>query len=189
MMRSLSALATAVVIAVAAWMYHNLPTPDDVYAPFDVTAGIGQQATGRGVKAVVSGVRIAPHIRKDQPSAPIVDAVGTWVALDGEVASIRSVEIARTELLIGPNIYALTERLGFLPIYGALAPGIAVQSAWVFDVPPELVAPGRGGMTLRVWVGLGARLDSRLVFDIPLDDARVSRADLIGLKPEKQVGL
>lgn len=181
------ALATTAAIAAAAVMWHGLPTPDDVYGPFDVEAGIGQQATGRAITAQVTGARIAPRIRKERSGAPVLDAVGIWVAIDGEAMTTRAVEVPRAELVIGPNTYAKTDRLGLLPIMGALNPGIAVRSSWVFDVPADAVAAGGQQMSLRVWVGDG-RMDSRLVMDIPLNDSRVSRSDLIAMEPETQVG-
>lgn len=187
MTRALHALATAVVIAAAAWMWHDLPTPDDVYAPFDVHAGMGQQATGRPIAAQVTGVRIGPRIRNQQYPPALIDAVGTWVAVDGEAMSTRADAVPTVELIIGPNTYVPTHRLGFMPMVGALAPGIAVRGPWVFDVPADLVAPGRPNMTLRVWVG-DWRQDSRLVFDIPLDGPRVQRSDLIQFGPATQVG-
>lgn len=181
------ALGTAVVIAAAAMTWHNLPTPDDVYGPFDVEAGIGQQARGRAVAAQVTGARIAPRIRKQRSGAPVLDAVGIWIAIDGEVMATRAPAVTRAELVIGPNTYAKTDRLGLLPIMGALDPGIAVRSAWVFEVPADVVAGDAQQLSLRVWAGDG-RMDSRLVMDIPLDDPRVSRSDLIVLEPETQVG-
>ncbi|MCV7359840.1 hypothetical protein [Mycolicibacterium fluoranthenivorans] len=187
MMRALYALATAVVVAAAAWMWHNLPAPDDVYAPFDVDAGMGQQATGRTLTAQVTGVRIGPRIRKQQYRPILVDAVSTWVAVDGEAMTTRTDEVPTVQLLVGPNTYALTQRLGFMPLAGSLAPGITVRGSWVFDVPAELVAPGRGDITVRAWTGDG-RQDSRLVFTIGLDDSRVQRTDLIQIPPGTQVG-
>lgn len=185
--RVLYALATVVVIAAAAVTWHNLPTPDDVYGPFDVAAEMGQQATGRAITAQVTGVRIAPRIRKPHPSAPVLDAVGSWVAIDGEAMTTRTDESPNVELIIGPNSYLPTDRLGVMPLDGNLTPGIAVRNSWVFDVPAELVAPGAQHLTLWVWVGDG-RLDSRLVMDVPLDDPRVGRSDLIRLEPAVEVG-
>ncbi len=53
----------------------QLAGPDDVYAPpFDVDAGMGQQATGRTLTAQVTGVRIGPRIRKQQYRPILVDA-------------------------------------------------------------------------------------------------------------------
>ncbi|WP_395311251.1 hypothetical protein V4U86_10975 [Mycobacterium sp. AMU20-3851] len=184
--RALRVSATAVVIAAAAVLWHNLPTPDDVYGPFDVHAGIGEPAAGRAITAEVNGIRIAPRIRKMRGTAPVVDAVGIWVAVDGEVMSTRFDEVPNVELLVGPNTYVPTDRLGYLPMTGSLAPGIAVRSSWVFDLPSDLVAASQQ-MTLRVWVRDG-RMDSRLVVDLPLAGPSVSRSDLIVIEPEEVVG-
>ncbi|MGW0163170.1 hypothetical protein ACWDUN_28010 [Mycobacterium sp. NPDC003323] len=187
MKRALTATATAAVIAAAAWMWHNLPTPDDVFAPFDVSVGMGQQAIGYAVSAEVSGVRIGPQVRKEQYRPLVLDAVGMWVVVDGEAMTTRSDEVATVELIVGPNTYRPTHRIGVMPLAGSLAPGIAVRGSWVFDVPADLAAPGRGKMTLRIWVD-DWRLDSRLVIDMDLDDARVQRTDQIQIGPATQVG-
>ncbi len=180
-------LATAMVIAAAALLWQNLPTPDDVYGPFDVHAGVGQRATGRGVTAQVDAVRIAPRIRGERESAPVIDALGAWVVIDGEAMTTLGDESLKSELILGPNTYRRTDRVNFLPITGSLAPGITVRGSWVFDVPVDLVAAGAPPMMLRLWVGDG-RQDSRLVVDIPVDDPKVSRTDLVRLEPATQVG-
>jgi hypothetical protein len=185
--RAVHAAATAMVIAAAAVMWHHLPTPDDVYGPFDVDAGIGQPATGRAIAATVTGARIAPRIRKERLRAPILDALGVWVAVDAEAMATRTDEVAHVELIVGPNTYAPTSRLGVMPLMGSLTPGIVTRSSWVFDVPAELVAPRTQHMSLRVWVRDG-RMDSRLVIDVALDDSRVSRSDLIVIERATQVG-
>jgi hypothetical protein len=184
--RPLHIFATAVVIAAAAALWQSLPTPDDVYGPFDVHAGIGEQATGRGIETQVTGVRVSPRVEKGRYPRQIVDAVGTWVAIDNETMTTLTVEVPRVELVIGPNTYVPTMRVGVL--YPAFPPGIRVRSSWVFDVPAELVALGSQTMSLRVWVG-DSRLTSRLMIDIPLDDERVSREDPIVVKPHTMVGL
>lgn len=178
-------LVTAAVIAAAAALWQNLPTPDDVYGPFDVHAAMGEQATGRGIETEVTGVRIAPRIHKTRYPPQMVDAVGIWVAVENEAMTTLAVDVPTVELVIGPNTYVPTSRLGVMN--RALEPGIRVRGSWVFDVPAELVVPGSPTMSLRVWVGDG-RLTSRLVVDVPLDDARVSREDVVALEPETLVG-
>lgn len=175
------------VIAAAALLWHNLPTPDDVYGSFDVKVDMGQTATGRAVQARVDGVRMAPRIRQDRDSAPVVDAVGTWVAIEGAAMTTRTSETVSSELIVGPNTYVLTDRVGFQPLAGALSPGLLVSGAWVFDVPADLVKPDGPEMTLHVWVG-DRRQDSRLVIRMRPDDLRVSRADLIRLRPSVEIG-
>lgn len=184
--RALHVTAIALVIAAATVLWHDLPTPDDVYGPFDVGAGIGEQTTGRAITAQVTGARIAPRIRKDRQDSPVLDAVGIWVVIDGEAMATRTDEALKSELIVGPNTYLPTGRLGFMPLSGSLTPGISVRSSWVFDVPTESVAPSARQMTLRLWVGDG-RMDSRLSIDIPLDDSRLIRSDVVRLEPAVQV--
>lgn len=187
MKRVSTAAASALVIAVGAALWQYLPTPDDVYGPFEVTAGMEQQATGRAIEARVTGVRTGPRIRKVQYSPVVADAVGTWVVIDGEAMTTRTDESPNVELWIGPDIYVPTDRLGLLPMVGSLSPGIAVRSSWIFDVPSALVGSGAPPMSLRIWVGDG-RMDSRLVIDIPQDDPRVVGSGTIDFEPAELIG-
>jgi hypothetical protein len=186
--KTLHWLTTAVVIAAAAALWNNLPTPDDVYGPFDVHAGVGEQATGRAIAAKVTGVRIGPQLHKAASRPRLFDATGTWVAVDAAVVATRTTEVPHAELVLGPNTYFPTQRLGVGPLGGALAPGITQHGAWVFDVPTDLTVAGPRDMTLRVWVGDG-RLDSRLIVTIGLDGPRVDRDSVVQLQPRKESGL
>jgi hypothetical protein len=100
----------------------------------------------------------------------------------------RTTERPHAALVVGPNTYIPTERVGVGPLGVALAPGIAQRGAWVFDVPPDLTKPGPRDMALRVWVGDG-RLDSRLVITLRLDDPRVRREQVIQLEPLRESGI
>lgn len=178
------ALATVTVIAAAVALWHRLPSPDDVYGPFDVRAAMGEQAVGRAIEAQVNGARIAPLLGKGR--TPALQAAGIWVVLDVEVMSRRGFEAPMAELTVGPNTYLPSDRV-LQGLLGSLAAGIAVRDSWIFDVPAELVADAHQ-MILRVSVGDG-RLDSRLVLPIPLDDQRVVRSALVHLEAGTQVGL
>ena len=173
-----STLGVIVVVAAAAVVWHHLPTPTDLYGPFDVHGDVGAPADGRAVTATVTSVRIAPRVNS-------IQAAGTWVVVDTTLEATRA-----------PSCRAATSSSVPTPTHRRIAssstpsdprsrPGITESGAWVFDVAPELVPPGASGsLTLRVWVGT-AFLDSRLVISIPLDDSRVSRSDDVNLTPPK----
>jgi hypothetical protein len=176
------AVAVTATIAAASTLWHYLPEPTDIYKPFDVHAAIGQQATGRGLTAIVDGVRIGPKVHKVSPPQATVQSVGTWVVVDAAVASTRDFQLPRTELIVGPNTYGPSDRF-FLTALGAeLEPGITQRGSWAFEVPPDLVAAAADPISLRVWLN-DDRLDSRIVVTIPLDDQRVSRDDVVDLEP------
>ena len=177
--RALSVVLVAVVIAAAAVVWHDLPSPTDLYGPFDVDAPAGEQARGRAITATVTSVRIAARV-------DAVAAAGRWVVVDTTMAAVHSTELPHADLLVGPNTYAPTERFFFDTLRKPLAPGITQRGSWVFDVAAPLVDPGaREPLTLRVWVG-GDMLDSRLVIRIPADDPRISRTEAAGLTPPEE---
>lgn len=180
-------VATMAVIVCAAALWHWLPTPDDVYGPFDVDAGIGQQAIGRGIETRVTGVRIAPRIDKKQPPQQLIDAVGIWIVIDGAAMTTRTGEMPTAQLMVGADTYVSTSRVGVFTLKGALIPGIVLSGSWVFDVPADVVVSGARPISLRVWVGDG-RLDSRIVTDIALDGPHISRSDVVALEPATQAG-
>jgi hypothetical protein len=179
--KALPALATAVIIASAAALWHNLPEPTDVYGPFDVHAAVGQQATGRDVITTVTGVRIGPRVHSVWPPGKTRQAVGVWIVVDAVVTATGSYNLPRVELIAGPNTYSPSDWFRPAPLGAELEPGIAARGSWVFDVRADLLDAAHF-IALRVWVGDG-RLDSRLVIRIPLDDQRVRRDEVVTLEP------
>ncbi len=177
--RLLIATGVVVTIAAAAVVWQNLPTPTDVLGPFDVHQNAGQPATGRAVSATVTRVCVTAEVDSVQPA-------GTWVVVDAALEGTRSTELPHSELIVGPNTYRPTDRFFTDTLMGEISPAITKRGSWVFDVAPELVAPGASDpMTLRVWVGDG-RLDSRLAIRIPTDGSRFSRLPTVTLDSQER---
>jgi hypothetical protein len=172
--KTMRVLAVLLVVAGAAVIWQHLPTPLDTVGPFDVYGEAGTPTAGREVSADVTGVRIAPEVDSEQ-------ATGIWVVVDVTLEAPHSTVSMRADLIAGPNTYTLDDRF-MIKWPQQVNPGIAQSASWVFDVVPELVAPGAGSITLRVISRLGEPLNSRLVIRIPLDDARVSRTDTVTLE-------
>jgi hypothetical protein len=172
----LPALSVIVVVAAAATVWHNLPTPTDVYGPFEVRGEVGEVVQGRAVRATVTSVHIAPRVNS-------IQAAGNWVVVDTTLEAIHSTELPQADLIVGPNSYVRSDRF-FLDTLGPeIAPEITARGSWVFDVASALVEPGASEpLILRVWVGTDI-LDSRLVIEIPADDPRVTRTDDVNLVP------
>ena len=169
-------LSVVVVVAAAAVVWHHLPTPTDLYGPFDVPGEAGAVTEGRALTTTVTAVRIAPQVNS-------VQAAGQWVVVDTTLEANRTTALPHSDLIVGPNTYTPSDRFVLDTLRAEVAPGITQRGAWVFDVASVLVAPGASGsLILRVWVADGL-LDSRLVIRIPLDDPRVSRTDHIDLAP------
>jgi hypothetical protein len=178
---ALAPLTAVVAIALSALLWHHLPVPTDIYAPFDVRADTGSKAVGRGLTTTVTGVDIAPRITKDAPNR-MVQAIGVWVIVDTTMAATVASALPRAELLIGPNTYSPTTRLVPATLGLPLNPGIVQTGAWVFDVPPSLLDTV-GSIVLRTWVDIDPRLDSRLAVTVDLRDPRVTRNDGTAVVP------
>jgi hypothetical protein len=177
--RMLTAVAVVITVAAAAVVWQNLPTPTDVFGPFDVHADAGAPATGRGVQATVTGVRLTPQVNSVKPA-------GIWVVVNTALEGTRSTELPHSELVVGPNTYSPSDVFMLDTMMGEISPGVTVRGSWVFDVAPALVAAGSSDpMTFVVWVGDG-RLDSRLAIRIPPQDSHFSRVDSVTLdKPTR----
>ncbi|KWX68202.1 hypothetical protein [Mycobacterium sp. NAZ190054] len=170
----LSALGVIAVVTAAAVVWHNLPTPTDLYGTFDVHGRVGEPVRGRAVTATVTSVRVAPQVNSAQ-------AAGSWVVVDTTLEATGSTELPHADLLVGPNTYVPTDRFFGKTLGAEIAPGISQRGSWVFDVASPLVAAGAADpVTLRVWVGSGM-LDSRLV--IELDADRFARTGEVDLAP------
>ena len=175
-----AAVLTVVAIALAALVWHKLPNNTSIYAPFDVHALIHTAAVGENLSATVTGAGIAPSVRSRPTSKP-VSAAGTWLVAVTSLNVERAPVLPRADLMVGPNTYLPTDRL--LSTNAMVQPGLTLGCAWVFDVPVDLL-DSVPSVVLRVWSG-DERLDSRLVMEIPLNDASVGRQDSI-LIPQAQ---
>lgn len=165
-----STVCVILVVAAAALVWHNLPTPTDLYGPFEVRGRAGEVVQGRAISATVTSVRIAPRVNA-------VSAAGNWVVIDTTLEATHATELPRADLVAGPNTYAVSDRFSLDTLGEEISPGITQHGSWVFDVAPALVEAGSSApLLLRIWAGSDI-LDSRLVIDIPADDPRIARTD------------
>jgi hypothetical protein len=173
-------LSVAVVIAAAAFLWHNLPRNSQIYAPFDVTADAGAPATGRNITATVESIQITHVVQPPSGRPPQLDAAGVWVVVSATVAAVTEPGLLRTELEVGADTYTPTDRLpATATAGGTMQPAIDYQGAWVFDVAPDAL-DRVDEVRLRLWLG-DPRLDSRLVIRIPLTGPQVHHLDRVRL--------
>jgi hypothetical protein len=183
-------LATVVIIAAAAAVSHLLPVQTQIMGPFDVHGAFGETVAGRGIKATVNDVRVAPDVTSvslGRTGAPIA-AAGKWVVVDATIEPVREYVIPKAELVVDGNTYNPSERflLENLGSGGWMDPGIPAHGAWTFDVAAGLLDDNaRTPLVLRVWVGDG-RLDSRLV--IAIDRHDISQQDIVALNKPRLGG-
>ncbi|AQA05161.1 hypothetical protein BVC93_25240 [Mycobacterium sp. MS1601] len=173
-------LAVAVVIAAAAFLWHNLPRNSQIYAPFDVTTDAGTPATGRNVTATVLGTQITRVVEPESGRPSRLEAAGVWVVVNAEVAALDEPGRLWVQLEVGPDTYTSTDRLPPTATPGGtMQPSMNYRADWVFDVAPDMLARV-DDVRLRVWLDDG-RLDSRLVIRIPLEGPGVSNLDRVRL--------
>jgi hypothetical protein len=177
-----TAVLTVAAIVAAALIWHHLPTPSDIYAPFDVHAGINTAAVGENLSVTVTGGGIAPTVVKP-PSTKQIGAAGTWLMVATSLTTKTAPVLPRAELLVGPNTYAPTDRL--LSTNELVQPDLTLRCAWIFDVPVDVLSSVKS-VVLQVWGG-DERLDSRLVIDIPLGDASITRPQALVVPPAETV--
>ncbi|UMB71991.1 hypothetical protein [Mycobacterium paraterrae] len=174
---------TAVLITAAAMLWHHLPVPTQIYAPFDVHGSLGSQVCGRSLAVTVTGVRIAPRAKfpLGPHSTSTMSAAGLWVVVDATVSAVESSTHAAADLVVGANTYEVSLR----PLLGygvRIDPGLPQHGYWAFEAAPELIQPSLAKpFQLRVWPGGENRLSSRVVID--LDNRPPERADLVTVKP------
>ncbi len=180
--RWLAVPATLLVIAAGAGLWQQLPRNTDIYAAFDEYGVVGQQVQGRGLSGTVEAVTIGPTIVTDTHRR--LNATGIWVVVYAAVEAGTDHGLAEAELMVGDSRYLPTSRLLVMP--PRVTPGFVDRRGWVFDVAPDRLDAVKA-VRFRLWVGDG-RLDSRLVFDIPLDDAVVRNLDpVILVRPAQEI--
>jgi hypothetical protein len=181
------ALATVLVVAAAAVVFHFLPVQTQIMGPFDVHGTFGETVTGRAIAATVHEVRVAPNVTSvslGRAGKPIA-ATGKWVVVDATLELVRDFVTPKAELLVDGNTFVPSERFlaENLNAGGLMGPGIPERGVWAFDVATDLLdASSRAPLVLRVWVDDG-RLDSRLV--IAIDRHDLSRQGVVALTPPR----
>lgn len=173
----------ATLIAASAMLWHHLPVPTQIYAPFDVHGSAGNPVHGTSLAVTATRVQIAPKGKfyMSQRFSNTLLAGGTWLVVDATVSALTSTTLPTADLVVGGNTYLPSSQTP--PGYGGqVDPGLPQHGHWVFDVAPELLQPSIAKpLQLRVWSGGETRLNSRLV--INLDTMRLERADAVTVKP------
>ena len=173
---------TAILVAAAALLWHHLPVPTRIYAPFDVHGALGNPVRGHSLAVTVTGVRVAPKgkFAMGKFTSSTKSAAGTWMIVDATMSALSSSEFSSADLMLGGNTYQLS--LSAPPGFGVrVDPGLPQHGHWAFDVAPELLQPSTAKpLQLRVWSGGEERLNSRIV--INLDTRPLERADVVTVK-------
>jgi hypothetical protein len=160
----------ALLAVAAAVLWHHLPVPTQVYAPFDVQADMGNPVSGRALAVTASRVRVGPKAKfvVDRYLSTTITATGVWVVVDAAVSATYASMTPSAELLVGANSYQPSTRIeaATAGLTAPVEPGIPQRGSWAFDVATEFIEPSlTTPFQLRVWTGDG-RLDSRLAINL-----------------------
>jgi hypothetical protein len=175
---------TAVLIAASAWLWHHLPVPTQIYAPFDVHGSLGSPVRGHSLQVTVTRVRVAPIARfpLGEFSTQTISAIGLWLVVDAAVSAIDTSKLVTADLSVGGNTYQPSLRQLGRGFGTWIDPGLPQHGYWVFEVAPALVQPSiTGPLQLRVWSNAEERLNSRPVID--LGNQPLERTNVIRVKP------
>ncbi len=175
---------TAVLVTAAALLFHHLPVPTQIYAPFDVHGNVAGPVRGRSLEVTAARVRLAPKgkFALSRFTSNTVSAIGVWLVVDATVSALESSELPSADLVVGGNTYLTSARSPMRGFGVHVDPGLPQHGYWIFDVAPELTQPSiTRPLQLRVWAGGENRLNSRLVID--LDNLPLERTDMIMVKP------
>lgn len=175
---------TVVLITAAALLWHHLPVPTQVFAPFDVHGSAGSPVRGQSLAATVTKLRAAPNgkFAVSRFTSIRVSAIGLWLVVDATVSAIESSTQPTADLVMGANTYQPSIRSP-APGFGVrVDPGLPQHGYWAFDVAPELLQPSiTSPLLLRVGPAGEERLNSRLVID--LGNRPLESADVVTVKP------
>jgi hypothetical protein len=182
--RRVAAPVFAVLVAAGALLWHHLPVPTQIFAPFDVRGSLGSPVRGHSLTVTATGVRVAPNgkFALSEYSTRTVSAIGTWLVVDATVSANEASKLPMADLVVGGNTYQVSLRSPARGFGIHVDPGLPQHGYWAFEVAPELLQPSiTRPLQLRVWSNGDERLNSRLVID--LDNQLLQRAEVIRVKP------
>ncbi len=182
--RRVAAPLFAVLVAAGALLWHHLPVPTQIFAPFDVHGSLGSPVRGHSLTVTATGVRLAPKAKfaLSEYSTRTVTAIGLWLVVDVTVSANEASKLPMADLVMGGNTYQVSLRSPARGFGVHVDPGLPQHGYWAFEVAPELLQPPTARpLQLRVWSNADERLNSRLVID--LDTQPLQRAEVIRVKP------
>ncbi|MDG4663380.1 hypothetical protein [Mycobacterium sp. 236(2023)] len=125
------ALAVA-MLALTAWLWANLPTKLQSWAPIAVDGVVGERVEGRNLAVTVHEVRLAREITFSNDGVPVVMSTsGAWLVIGLTYESLLSVESPAFKLLADGRTFEA-------PLDGfptRVAPGLPDHSVVAFEIP------------------------------------------------------
>ena len=140
--RRVAAPVFAVLVAAGALLWHHLPVPTQIFAPFDVRGSLGSPVRGHSLTVTATGVTLAPKgkFALSEYSTRTVSAIGLWLVVDGRYRPTRH-QSSRRPLMVGGNTYQVSLRSPARGFGIHVDPGLPQHGYWAFEVAPELFQP------------------------------------------------
>jgi hypothetical protein len=158
------------ILVVAGIVAHTTPDEEQQQGPIVVRGEIGDELTGRNIRATVTDVRIAESVTASNGWAGTTP--GVWVVVDASVEAVvddTGASLGTAVIQVGDTTYSASVR----PDRGSIAEavldvGIPTAGPLMFELPTELVgSPEARDAEIHLALDDDIRADSMLV--IPVD--------------------
>ncbi|GAB2457338.1 hypothetical protein HD599_003372 [Conyzicola lurida] len=158
------------ILVVAGIVTHTTPDEEQQQGPIVVRGEIGDELTGRNIRATVTDVRIAESVTASNGWAGTTP--GVWVVVDASVEAVvddTGASLGTAVIQVGDTTYSASVR----PARGSIAEavldiGIATTGPLMFELPADLVESAEAGAAeIHLALNDDPRADSMLV--VPVD--------------------
>jgi hypothetical protein len=158
------------ILVVAGIVAHTTPDEEQQQGPIVVRGEIGDELTGRNIRATVTDVRIAESVTASNGWAGTTP--GVWVVVDASVeAVVDDTASLRTAVIeIDGTSYGASKRPDLASIFETgLGIGIPTSGSLMFELPADVVASEAAhSATVNLALNSDPRADSMLVVAVEL---------------------
>jgi hypothetical protein len=159
------------ILVIAGVVTHTTPDEEQQQGPIVVRGAIGEELTGRNIRATVSDVRVAESVTASNGWAG--STAGVWVVADVSVEAVVDdfgALLGTAEIEVDGITYGASERPGSATIARrSLDIGVATVGPLMFELPAEVVASDAARTaTVNLAINSDTRADSLLVVAVDL---------------------
>ena len=164
------------ILVVAGVVAHTTPDEEQQQGPIVVRGEIGDELTGRNIRATVTDVRIAESVASSR--GWVGTTPGVWVVVDASVEAVvdDSASLRTAVIEIDGTSYGASTRPGLGTIFETgLGIGIPTSGPLMFELPADVVASEAAqSATVNLALNSDPRADSMLVVAVDLSTIPVA---------------